>query len=218
MGGNMKKIFVLLTTLALLTLTACISKDAKGKLEETTTPPSTVVVPETPAAPTIPTSGNLITLFDSSKWSSASDANTTISTSLANNEMTATYTSKSASEYSQANVEIGKALTGITAVKISYKSNHAINLKFKQSNFNANTGYQYYQVTLPASPNFVEVTKNVSEFNFPQWKIDEADFIAANFPLDLGQVTSIDLSPELPKDGNTYTFTVNNLELINFKF
>lgn len=54
MGGNMKKIFVLLTTLALLTLTACISKDAKGKLEETTTPPSTVVVPETPVAPAVP--------------------------------------------------------------------------------------------------------------------------------------------------------------------
>lgn len=54
MGGNMKKIFILLTTLALLTLTACISKDAKGKLEETTTPPSTVVVPETPVAPAVP--------------------------------------------------------------------------------------------------------------------------------------------------------------------
>lgn len=34
MGGNMKKIFVLLTTLALLTLTACISKDAQKKVTE----------------------------------------------------------------------------------------------------------------------------------------------------------------------------------------
>lgn len=53
MGGNMKKIFVLLTTLALLTLTGCLSKDAKAKLGETAPPPSTVV-PEIPVAPAEP--------------------------------------------------------------------------------------------------------------------------------------------------------------------
>lgn len=212
----MKKIFILLTTLALLTLTACISKDAKAKIGETVPPPSTVI-PETPPVITIPTSGNLIKLFDSSKWSSAADSNTTISTSLANNEMTVTYKSETTSEYSQANIEIGKALTGVTAVKISYKSAHAINLKFKQPNLDSVTGYQYYQVTLPASADFVEVTKNVSEFTLPQWLLDKG-FDASTAPFDLSKVTSLDLSPELPKDGNTYTFTVNNLELINFKF
>lgn len=209
----MKKTLVLLTALALLTFTACISKDATNQLQQT-----------------VKITGNLIT-NETSTFVTNSHPDVTINYTIADGVLTVKGLAKIVETkpypWSYVNVDTGKALTGVTSVKFSYKSDKTITIKFRQPNLkdlkdengvivkdaNGNDGTdQYFAYDLPSTEGVnKDVTILVTDFKLPDWV--GAD-ILKYAKLQLDNVTSLDLCPLSVRDGLEHSFTISNLELI----
>lgn len=204
----MKKIFILLATLALLSLTACISKDATEKLQQVP-PAEQPVAPPAEESPSKIT-GNLIT-NESSNFDKNNHTAVTNSFEIADGVLTVkdSTTIGKAGEYpwSYVNVDTGKVFTGVTAVKVSYNSNKVITIKFRQETLS-----QFFAYDLPSTDGETkDVTIQVDQFALPSWVAEE---VKAASSLKLAEVTSLDLCPVSVDDGVEYTSTISNLELV----
>lgn len=173
----------------------------------------------------IVTSGNILKTLSSSNFKVESDLDTKMSLEFSKNkEMIVNYSFSSASIWAQNVIDVKKAFTGLEAIKITYKSQYPLDFKLfqKTMGYEGNQFYQYHQVTLESSGDYITVTIPVTEFNFPKWvldKIAQGDASTKNLalPLNLADVTGIHISPKPNKSDYKSAFTVKEIELVGVK-
>ncbi|MDD1779755.1 hypothetical protein LRP49_00980 [Enterovibrio sp. ZSDZ35] len=105
------------------------------------------------------------------------------------------------------------ALTGVSTLEITYRSESDVSVKFNQSDFGSSGdgSYAHYQTVIPASDQWVTVKLDTSDFKQPSWAPESTQKIALN----LGNVKDIYLSPKLNfETGETSTFRIKSLRVL----
>lgn len=169
--------------------------------------------------------GNILSEMTEDNFKVEKDAPTSIEMKFSENkEIIAKYEFVPESVWAQLVINVQKPLTGLEAVKITYKTDYILDLKLFQKNlgWDGNKFYQYYQYTLEPSAEYTTVVLPLSQFNFPAWvldKIAKGDKITTEsaLPLDLDQVTALHVSPKAIQKNLKGAFAIKEIELIGVK-
>ncbi len=169
--------------------------------------------------------GNILSEMTEDNFKVEKDAPTSIEMKFSENkEIIAKYEFVPESVWAQLVINVQKPLTGLEAVKITYKTDYILDLKLFQKNlgWDGNKFYQYYQYTLEPSAEYTTVVLPLSQFNFPAWvldKIAKGDKITTEsaLPLDLEQVNALHISPRAVQKDIKGEFSVKEIELIGVK-
>ncbi|KXF82114.1 hypothetical protein ATN88_20105 [Enterovibrio coralii] len=105
------------------------------------------------------------------------------------------------------------ALTGVSNLEITYRSESDVSVKFSQSDFGSkgDGSYAHYQTVIPASDEWVTIKLQASEFKQPSWAPESTKKIALN----LSNVEDIYLSPKLNfETGETSTLRIKSLRVL----
>ncbi|CZF82445.1 hypothetical protein GCE9029_03235 [Grimontia celer] len=105
------------------------------------------------------------------------------------------------------------ALSGVSVVEITYRSESDVSVKFSQSDFGSSGdgSYAHYQTVIPASKQWITVKLNADEFKQPSWAPESTKKIALN----LDNVQDIYLSPRLNfETGETSNIWIKSLRVL----
>ncbi len=193
----MKKILVILSTLAFLTSCLTTSKDISVA-------PAPVEMEE---------------LFETGNWfATADEFGSTFTTSdpiISNDEINVDFDliQKSAPEewpYIELICESGKQLTGVEAITIEYRCDKDLKIKLSQSDFGSegDSSYAHYFTTVPASSEWSTATVNIADFAQPGWAPSSATEVALN----LNKIQDIYLVPNASYEvGESASLSVRSL-------
>lgn len=170
-------------------------------------------------------SGNLMTILSKSDFRLEKDSDSSMKMDFnKDKELIVDFGFTPASVWAQTVIDVKKPFTGLEAVKITYKTTSAVDIKLLQKSlgYDGNKFYQYYQYTLNATSDYATLTLPVAEFAFPKWVLDklatgDASLKNLALPLNLNDVTGLHISPKPNQKAIQGTFFIKSIELVGVK-
>ena len=217
----MKKLIVLMSLL--LVMIACGKKEPVKEVVKEEVPVVEIVQENLPEwAVGAKRTGNLLEKLTPEKWAAMTDeygsTHTFTEPYVKEGKVEGSFTiaKKTAEDmwpYVEFVANINNKLTGAKGVKITYKCDKALTVKYPQSDFVEDESYAMYQFTLPVATELTTVFIKTEEFTQPDWT-EEAN----KKPLNLDNVEALYLVPEISYDlGETSNMSVTELEIIGME-